>query len=136
METGVQMAIEAVVGIALVATIGNQARSRSPQPANSRRSARCRPERAVLAPQQEDAVEVAHRLGFVRDDDGQRVEPVLGIDREQGVARLLDALADVALQLGPQRQVEDRDERDDGQREQDCEGPGEAHGGALAGGHC
>ncbi len=69
---------------------------------------------------QEDAVEVAHRLRLVGDDDGQRVEAVLGIDGDERVARLLDALADVARELGAERQVEHGDERDDGQREQDA----------------
>ena len=88
-------------------------------------------ERAVVAAQQEDAVEVANGLGFLGDHGGETVEPLLGVDGTQRVAHLLDALADVASQLGHERQIEHGDEGDDGQREQDGEGTGEAHRRAL-----
>ena len=73
-------------------------------------------ERAVVGAQQEDAVEVADRLGLLGDHRRQAVEPLLSVDGAQRVAHLLDPLADVALELGDEREVEDRYERDDGER--------------------
>ena len=111
METGVHMAKKRSSGSPLSATIGSQARSSSPQPVNRRTfctlPARNAPSSAA---QQEDAVEVAHRLGFLGDDRGEIVEALLPVDGLQRVAHLLDPLADVALELGDEREVEDGDE--------------------------
>ena len=61
----------------------------------------------------------------------KRVEPVLGVDGDEGVARLRDALADVARELGSERQVEHGDERDDREREEQREGARQAYRRAL-----
>ena len=108
---------EAVVGIALV---GDHRQPGAVELAPAAEQAHvlhvAGTERSVFGAQQEDAVEVAHRLRFLGDDRGEIVEALLGVDGAQRVAHLLDTLADVAFQLGDEREVEDRYERDDGER--------------------